>query len=321
MDRRGLTLLELLIAITVLAIITAIVYGAFATVVEGVETARERSSEMRVRQFLSWNITRNVSSAYIHPYLQPPNVPYTFEAESDNDGQGHKDRLEFFSTAPLQGARAMPGDVKQVVIEFVDTEDSDNEFELSPEDAEAREGMPERYLQVVETPMSSSELTSMTNSEAIADYARDPNNDEGEALVESPSWTVPVESFDLRFYDGEQWVEEWIFAERLRLPWSVEVRINFPKTEEDLDYERQAGLDPDEDPDFRLVIAVTNGIGILSTPQEVPGLDPTTLIDEAPQGRDGLAGDDDDDRDSNGRQDDPPAAEPDATMQGADDFQ
>jgi len=298
MNNRGLTLLELLVAIAILAIITAIVYGAFSSVVEGVENARQTASEMRVREFLTYNLERDFAGAYIHPYLQPPVVPYTFEGQNDDSPDGPDDSIEFYTTAPVLGGRAMPGEIKQVVISVIDNSKDKNNLDLNapdennPDNQDNQGDKPKRMLQVVETPMSSASIdnlggldqSGLTNSSSMFDQNKQSNlnnlsnQDAQTAMVEAPSWTIPVQSFDVEYYDGKQWVQEWSFADRLRLPWCVHIKINFPKTDAERKSEKEQGIDPEDNPDYEAVIPIEGGIGIISTPQEVPGLDPTIML-------------------------------------------
>ena len=61
-------------------------------------------------------------------------------------------------------------------------------------------------------------------------------------------------------------VESWDSLEYGRLPWAVDVRINFPGPPEEGDFTTE--LDPDEDPDFRLVFTVPAGAGIRDEPPD-----------------------------------------------------
>lgn len=280
--RAGFTLLELLLAVTVLAMIMTIVYTAFASVVEGVETTRAKAAEMRVRQFLAHQFARNLTGAYIDPVRAADGL-YYMEGLNEEGNGGPKDSLTFYSTATIMGAGAFPGDMKLVTIEVLD-EESEDDFSLDrserPADAPALSdtaGAP-RMLQVVETPFSSPEIAPEGATSGLGPAGSTP--EEASELVEAPSWTVPIQSLDIQYFDGEQWVEEWNSYDYQRLPWCIRIAINFPKTEEQLRLDEEAGFDPIEDPDFEMDIPLAAaGIGLLTQPGEVPRFDPFNEAD------------------------------------------
>jgi prepilin-type N-terminal cleavage/methylation domain-containing protein len=65
MSRRGFTLLEVLVAMSILIIIVAVVYASFASVTDTISVARVRTEEMRLRQFLERSIRTNLTSVYV----------------------------------------------------------------------------------------------------------------------------------------------------------------------------------------------------------------------------------------------------------------
>ena len=100
--RLGFTLIELLVTITILIVITAIVYGSFNSVVDSTELAREAGEEARFRQFLSRSFMTNVSMAFAEPLgdLDLESTQY-FEGVSGDGALGPQDILAFWcSSAP-----------------------------------------------------------------------------------------------------------------------------------------------------------------------------------------------------------------------------
>jgi hypothetical protein len=80
---------------------------------------------------------------------------------------------------------------------------------------------------------------------------------------QSPSWTVPIRSLDIRYFDGTDWLEEWDSTKENRVPWCVDIRINFARPEEQLLQEQADGIRPDEDPDFEMVVPIPAGLSRL----------------------------------------------------------
>lgn len=259
MRQRGFTLLELLLAIAILAMITSIVYAVFASVVNANEMTRAEAEAVRLRQFLERSFERNFSTVYT-------DEDYADQAYAligvDEDGfDGPQDTIRFTASSPVNGGLAFPGDVKEVRYEFIDAESEDFDLqwmderrareEEGGEQAEQDEEEPQDRLQVVETPLLAGDVQAV--SETSGNFVTP-------ETYESPSWTVPVRTFDVQYFDGTDWVKEWDSTQLGRMPWSVRVRINFAKTEEQLEKEDNK-YDINDDPDFEMIVPVPIGIG------------------------------------------------------------
>ena len=286
----GLTLLELMIAVTIVGMIAAIAYGMMAQVIDGVELARGKAAEMRVREFLSRNLRRNLNGIYLQPWLSQQGPQYFFEGVDGEQGGGDADSLTFFTTTSVLGATAMPGDVKQVTIELVGGEGEEGEYDLSEqisEDGDSAYADSQKVLQVIETPVTGADIGAGDDdglgfSNAISDNEA--------SLVESPSWTVPVDSFNVQYYlydnSTQDWVDEWHSDDYQRLPWAIRVSINFPRTEEERKAEQDAGIDAREDPDFVITIPLmTAGIGTITTPLDLQDFHPELVAQQAAEQR------------------------------------
>lgn len=132
-----------------------------------------------------------------------------------------------------------------------------------------------------------------------SDYMDDEYYDEqrpvNEALFQTPYFEMPIRTLDIEYFDGEEWVQEWnssaydnsaeleqttgfslnrpkVGEPMGRLPWAVRFRINFAKTQEELERDRQEGYNEDEDVDFEMVVPVRQGQGITQHVYEVPEL-------------------------------------------------
>jgi hypothetical protein len=269
----------MLVAMATLVVILGMVYGAFSSVVSATETARTTAEELRIRQFLTREMTTTFSTAYTNWTSAQLSADLAFFGETGDGPEGPQDAIQFVSTAPVAGAKAMPGDLKIVSYAIIDQ--SEAESALAPTD-EAPEDQPRFLLQSMETPILAGGI------EDLEDLGDEIGDIETEGDYVSPSWSVPVSSFDLAYYDGEEWQEEWDSSVEGMMPWCLRVRINFAKSDEERGEDIRQGFDPEEDPDMELVLPIPTGIGIVE-PFPVDGLvagqvDPDAGTDPDPGG-------------------------------------
>lgn len=285
----GFTLIELLVAISLLAVVTGIVYACFASVANTAEAARLSMEELRLRQFLTRSFSENFATAYLGPHLARPGfsgsaaggltggtsgtaplgstqaVPFQFLGIDDEDADGPKDAVLFIASSPAMGGLALPGDVKEVRYELLTEEHDDMDLdvtEILPSDEDYR-----GTFQATETPLLGS---GSDYYEQDADGNRSSRRRDIETGYEAPSWTVPLHSLDIKYFDGAEWVDEWDSNAEGRLPWSVHVRVNFARSRDELDAERAEGFDIDEDPDYELIVSIPGGMGILPATDRLP---------------------------------------------------
>lgn len=255
---RGFTLVELLVAIAIVVVIAAIVYASLTSVVNATDLARVTAEEMRMRQFLIRSFTTNLTAVYADPALMNEN--YQFLGIAEKGTTGPMDSVEFCSSAPLSGALSPPGLVKRV--RYAVVTESDSGFDL---DAEASAPVPEFRSGLR---LEASEHLMTANASSTTDSGRDLFSDSAKqqpaAEEVSPTWSVPVDSLSLDYFDGEDWVDEWDSVALGRMPWCVRVRINYARTEEEADADREAGIDPEKDPDFEMVIPIPLGAGVVT---------------------------------------------------------
>lgn len=244
---KGFTLLELLLAIVILAVITAMVYGAFSGTVSSAGRSRVAVEELRLRAFLLRSFETNFTTVYVDP--QQSQEVYRFLGVNSDGAEGPNDTVRFCSTAPLIGGVALPGDVKEVRYEVLDTGASS--MRLQWDEKEPDLGV-SSVLQVTETPMLAGNVQGVDAS--TASFVVDP-------AYTSPNWTVPVRTLNFQYFDGAQWVDEWDSQSVGRLPWAVWIKVNFAKTEEQLAYEREKGFSTVDDPDFEMIIPIRGGLG------------------------------------------------------------
>lgn len=246
----GFTLLEVLIVMVILSMIAGIIFASFSSVVTTVEAARIRSEELRIRQLLTRSLQQNLSCVYIDPQ-RGYNALYPFTGENKGSGEKAEDRLEFCSLAPVIGPNALPGDLKIVRYEV-----SDDQGDTLLASSEVSQGIlsGRKVLTITETPILGGNVRA------------DPEDDEGaieyDRNFEAPSWAVPIHSFDVEYFDGEEWQEEWELADEFVLPWSVRISVNFARTDEQLSALSYAGTDLGEAPDLRLIFSIPIAVGL-----------------------------------------------------------
>lgn len=256
----GFTLLEVLIAIAILVVIMAIVYASFSSVTHTVEAARVSTEEMRLRQFLERSFRTNLSAVYVDRSVEQE--VFNFVGIDDESKDGPNDSLRFVSINALMGGAGLPGDFKEVRYETIGGDESDLGAALSQDLEEALErgeDLRQRKLQALETPVLASNVEELDSETGYLAPNQDKTGDE--AVYESPSWSVPIRTVDFSYYDGTEWVNEWDAQVLGMLPWCVRIRINFARTEEQLEQEREERFDVNDDPDFELVVPLPIGIG------------------------------------------------------------
>ncbi len=250
--RVGFTLLEVLVATSILAVIAAIVYATLSTVIGSIETTRVQSEELRLRQFLVRSMSANFATIYIDADRQ--DETFALIGTDENGSEGPADSIRFCSTAALQGGAAMPGDLKEVIYEVAESSKSDDVIDTRMEETEERflDERPSRMLRSIETPLLGANVQEIDSSKGT--FVPD-------SAYESPSWTVPIRSMNIRYFDGEEWVDDWDSVAIGRLPWCVEIRLNFARSKAQLELEAEEDFSLTEDPDMILVMPIPMGLG------------------------------------------------------------
>lgn len=270
----GFTLIEVLVAITALAVIVGIVYGSFSAVINATEQARLSADELRLRQFLARQFNTNLTSVYADVELL--NEHFAFVGISESGGGGSLDSVEFCSMAPLMGGVSPPGVVKRVRYAGATGNDSGMTLGTLVTDAGEQNGSQlesseSLVFEAAQTPMSDTDMESS-----------DPAMEFGD--MESPGWAVPIESIDFSFYDGADWVEDWDSVAMGRLPWSIRIRINFAKSKEEQEAQSASRYSALQECDFEMVIPVPLGAGYFSLGEDWQGLTGPGLPNDMPIG-------------------------------------
>lgn len=263
---RGFTLVELLVALTILVAIAATVYESFVSVVDTAELARENANKVRYEQYLRRHLLQHLSCVYADSGAEVSE--YQFLGEDKDGAFGGADILSFCTSLPMDAPTALPGILKVVTYELDKAEkDVEEGAGGSLEDKDAPPEAQDLVLRITEEPLV---LTGEFDEplEALEDM-----------VVERQ---VPVMSFDVEYYDAkkEEWVKEWDSLNELRLPWAVRVRINFARTKEEMQGEAQLGINLAEDPDLDMTIPIPFGAGVEEQWRDFNHLGPTAGMEE-----------------------------------------
>lgn len=261
MKHGGFTLIEVLIAISILAVIVLVLYASFSSVTNTMEAARVSSEELRLRMFLQRSFRSNLMSVFTDRTME--NEVFRFAGIDEETEDGPNDSLRFVSVNTLMGGRALPGDLKEVRYGTIGGEES----EFNPIDFDREDGLPfddQRKLQALETPIFGSNAQELDEETGFLKPSEDSESSLGigqTPTYESPSWSVPIRTVNFTYFDGLEWVDEWDSQLVGRIPWCVRVRINFARTDQQLEEEQRERLDILEYPDFDMVIPLPPGLG------------------------------------------------------------
>lgn len=171
MSTRGFTLIEILAATLVSAIVLLAIYGTFQRAVQTRDSAQERTRQSRLRERAASYLRNDLRGAYLSGGL--------FACTMEGGAQSQKSRfpgyLRFTATTGVNHPGEAYGDVQQ--IEYYLVEDS------SPS-ADASTGTLVRAL----------------TRDLLSNPAPDP--DEQQLLAR-------VQTFQTSFYDGQNWQDSW----------------------------------------------------------------------------------------------------------------
>ena len=260
MRNSGFTLMEMILALAITVFMGAIVYSSLNSVVNSIAMSRAAAEETRLRQFLAHSFETNFRSVYVDRLSEQP--AFQFIGISEDSFDGPRDSVRFCSSAPLMGGMSLPGDLKEVRYEVISGEDTEMTLDFGDPGTEA--AMEGPALEAVEMPLIAGNVEQLeTGTGGFEEFAADPN-------YEAPHWSVPIRSMNIQYFDGTEWLDEWDSVQFGRVPWCVHIRINFAKTEEQLDAERAERYDSLDDPDFEMVIAIPAGMGITEDGRTLP---------------------------------------------------
>lgn len=256
----GFTLIEIMVAMTILVVLVGGVYACFVSVADTADIARTATEQLRVEQYLWKHFSENLGS--ISPN---PSGEYALVGEDDSGAFGPADTLRFTTSLPMSGARALPG-IEKTVEYYVDDPSSGEAggFKTFAIDEDlAAEDTPSVTLFITERPLvllGEDESGDSFKAGAGAGAGADTDTEEGPWERE-----VPIRSINFEYYDGasEEWVEDWNSDETGLLPWAIKVQVNLAKSESQLAMDADAGINPQEDFDLEMTVVLPAGAGVL----------------------------------------------------------
>ena len=104
LKNKGFTLVEVMVAASILALIMAIIYGAFAGSVKTMEISTEGGDCYRKARLILNHIAQEISCAYLPPEHENAGIQYAFVSDDREEDGLPRDTLSFTSTAiPVKG--------------------------------------------------------------------------------------------------------------------------------------------------------------------------------------------------------------------------
>ncbi len=257
----GFTMIEILVAITILTVMVGIVYGAFVSVANTAEIARTSAEELRFRQYLWRHFSTHLVAVYSDSAFERPE--FQFLGESAEGLLGEADSLRFCTSLPMSGPKSLPGVVKVITYEIGDAYAPEGESGLEEMaiDEQLEEEGSGQYLIIREEPLVLEGVAMGGDIDGDMGGDLDLEQMEDEVIEQR----IPVGSLDFEFYnpDTEEWDEDWDSTADARLPWAIRVKVNFDRTEEELMADLQEGFDLEENPDLNMTISLPMGAGVV----------------------------------------------------------
>jgi type II secretion system protein J len=194
-DRRGFTLVELMLAILILAIMMSIIYGLVVSTVSAARRVEEITASSEIGPAILTRVRSDLQAAFI------PKDGEFFVGSKRPGGGADRDRIDFIS-----GEMAYGSDI---------------------------EGEDARFHSINEVGYQVLENRKDPNVGVLyrrEDYFIDAEPLKGGRLTEVYD---RVRSFSLRYYDGEAWRPDWNNKAQKGLPKAVEVEVKILVTDRD----------------------------------------------------------------------------------------
>ncbi len=198
----GFTILEVLVAVTILAMMSMIIFGALFYTASSVEQLEERAALYHRAGFILVDISRSVTSAYA-PYAgtyidAAGSGRDIFLATGDPFGDGQAGYLSTFTTNPRLAAGAPGTGIAYVSYELIEA----TEFNDAP-----------GWIEDENNP-----LVLHCDVEPLLSA---PGGGDGHFT----SWALNVRSLNFEYFDGAAWMKEWSYEDQEAFPAAVKVEL------------------------------------------------------------------------------------------------
>ncbi len=236
----GFTLLELLIAFTIMSIIVIIVYLGLDSISKGTDLARLSAEKMRIQRFLVNHFFHSFNALYIDSSFSASG--YQFVGTNESGPYGPVDSIRFCTSLPMPGPTALPGIRRVVTYSF--------------EDTSAPEGMSGFATDIYGISNNAPQYMTITESPLILDEESGFSSDFNSLPVNVIK--VPLASLDIYYYDPvkQDWVEEWDSQSIQQMPWAVHIVANLFD-----EYGQVSNASSNGEGDIDLVIVLPTTVG------------------------------------------------------------
>jgi type II secretion system protein J len=203
--RTGFTLVELMLAILILAILMTIIYGVVVSTVQAQRRIEEISESSEIGPAILTQIRSDLEAAFV-PVAgskeEADQAPDPFLAVDRKGSSGDRDRIDLLAAVPAYGAEREGEDARFHTL---------NEVGYQVLDSREEPGVGILYRR--------------------EDFGRDADPLRGGFLTEMYD---RVQHFNLSFWDGERWRAEWsVKKEQGRLPRAIRIDLRLLVRERD----------------------------------------------------------------------------------------
>lgn len=190
--KEGFTLIEMLVAMVILAIVLTIAYSVFSSSYSALRRVSPERDPFQTARLILDRMTDEIQSAYYKPGLAHTG----FVGKSDEKEDAPWDSLTFSAMANFYWIKKVEG-----------IKESD-------------------FLKISYSLVDDEEETRLVRAQnpAFGPFEEDPEKlgspDRGVHQLSDDVWGM-----DFRYFDGKEWVEDWNSAEKEKLPQAVEVKL------------------------------------------------------------------------------------------------
>ena len=189
--KRGFTLLEVLLALAILAAVMTAVYASFSTASRNVESAETVRDETDLARTLIARLSDDIANAYYNQDMKTTTILYGKKEEAGTgDDKRRLDSLAMTTLTNWRKPDSKETDLWEVGYHFEETADGRGHVLMRREKRELSKDIP--------------------LLEGGVDY----------------EITDKVDGFQLRYYNGSQWSDEWDTRKHFSLPQKVEITLS-----------------------------------------------------------------------------------------------